>query len=130
MTKPILFVCQSCRLSDDGDEDGPSDGAVLLNQLLALHQQWSRGSELEIQPVGCLWTCRQACVATLQCSNKYTYLFTQLPTVDSAEALIEFSELHLDSALGNVPWKKIPEVLKTGAIARIPVSNRMIEDED
>jgi len=130
MSNPILFVCKSCRLSDHDDEDNPSDGALLLNQLLTLHQHWLRQSELEIQPVGCLWTCSQACAVALQCSNKCTYLFTHLPPLGSADALMQFSVLYLDSAHGNVPWKKIPEVLKTETIARIPFAGQVMEGED
>jgi predicted metal-binding protein len=124
-----LFVCRSCRLSED-DENSPADGALLLNQLLALHQQSPRQSELEIQSVGCLWTCRQPCAVALQDANKCTYLFTHLPPSESAQALIQFSELYLDSKDGNVPWKRIPDVLKTDMIARIPLAGQVLEDED
>lgn len=129
MSKPTLLVCQSCRLSDYDDEK-PADGSLLLNQLLTLHQQWSRQAELEIQPVGCLLTCRQPCAVALQAANKCTYLLTHLPLSDSAKALIQFSEVYLDSKDGNVPWKKIPELLKTDTIARIPFLGQVIEDED
>lgn len=130
MSKPILFVCQSCRLSDQDDDTHPTDGTVLLNQLLTLHQQWAQQSELEIQPVGCLWTCRQACTVALQSANKCTYLLTHLLPSESAEALMQFSELYLNSENGNIPWRKIPEVLKTETIARIPFAGQPLEDED
>jgi predicted metal-binding protein len=130
MSNSTLLVCQSCRLSDQDDENSLADGALLLNQLLTLHQQSSRQAELEIQPVSCLLTCRQPCAVALQSANKCTYLFTHLPLLESAEALIQFSELYLDSQDGNVPWKKIPEILKTNTIARIPFIGQVIEDED
>lgn len=129
MSNPILFVCKSCCLSDH-DEDNLSDGDLLLNQLLILYQRWSRQSELEIQPVGCLWTCSQACAVSLQCTNKYTYLFTHLPPSESADALMQFSELYLDSEYGNIPWKQIPDALKTETIARIPTMGQAMKDED
>lgn len=129
MTKPILFVCKSCRLSEQDDDHNPAEGALLLNQLLILHQNWSRQAELEIQSVGCLWTCRQACAVALQCANKSTYLFTHL-SPESAEALIRFGELYLDSEQGTIPWAQIPAVLKTETIARIPVAGQVIDDED
>ncbi|WP_250123166.1 DUF1636 domain-containing protein [Chroococcidiopsis sp. CCMEE 29] len=131
MSNPILFVCKSCSLTEQDTEEGnPSDGTLLLNQLLTLHQHWSRQAELEIQPVGCLLTCSQACAVALQCANKCTYLFTHLPPLESAEALMQFSELYLDSTYGNIPWIKIPEVLKTETIARIPFAGQVMEDED
>lgn len=130
MSNAILFVCQSCRLSEQNGENNPADGALLLKQLLTLHQQGSRQSELEIQPVGCLWTCSQACAVALQCSNKCTYLFTHLPSLESADALMQFSELYLDSAHGNIPWKQIPAVLKTETIARLPFAGQVMDSED
>jgi predicted metal-binding protein len=130
MSNPTLFVCQSCRVSDHEDENKPSDGAMLINQLRTLHQQSSRQAELTILPVGCLWTCSQACAVALQDANKCTYLFTNLPLLESAEALMQFSELYLDSESGNIPWKKIPDVLKTETIARIPVAGQVMDDEE
>ena len=131
MSHPILFVCRSCSLTEQDIEAGNlSDGALLLNQLLTLHQHWARQSELNIQSVGCLWTCRQACAVALQCANKCTYLFTHLPSLESADALMQFSKLYLDSEYGNIPWKKIPEVLKTKTIARIPFASQVMESEE
>lgn len=130
MTKPILSICQSCRLSEQDDDNQPSDGALLFNQLIVLHQQWPRQSELDIRPVNCLWICRQPCAVVLQSSNKCTYLFTDLPSSDSAEALITFSEHYLNSKNGNLPWQKFPEVLKTRTIARIPLADQDMENED
>lgn len=129
MPKSTLFVCQSCCLSDH-DDNHPTDGALLLNQLLTLYQQGSRQSELAIRPVGCLWTCHQACAVALQSTEKCTYLFTHLPSPESAAALMQFSELYLDSESGKIPWSKIPEVLKTETIACIPLAGQVMNDED
>jgi predicted metal-binding protein len=130
MPKAVLFVCKSCRLSEDENDTTPSDGALLLDRLLALYQSWARQAELEIQPVGCLWTCSQACTVSLQSAEKGTYLLTNLSPSESAEALIQFSERFLDSQSGSVPWKKIPEILKNETIARIPAANQTVESEE
>jgi predicted metal-binding protein len=130
MAKSILFVCKSCNMTEQDTDENPSDGTILLNQLLTLHQQSPQQAELEIQPVGCLWACSHACVVALQCANKCTYLFTQLSPSEGAKALIQFSKLYIDSEYGNVPWKQIPEALKSETIARIPLAGQMIEDED
>ncbi|WP_250123538.1 DUF1636 domain-containing protein [Chroococcidiopsis sp. CCMEE 29] len=121
MPKHILFVCKSCRLTTPEKQDkGQSDGTKLLNKLLALHQDWSRQSELEIQAVGCLWTCSHPCAVALSSPNKPTYLFTNLPPLETADALIQFGEHYLDSNDGDVPWKQFPEVLQSAEIAKIP----------
>lgn len=146
MSHPILFVCQSCRVmnhepdhesdhesdyeSDHEDETRPAEGSQLLDRLRALHQQWDRGSELEIRPVGCLWICRQACAVALQSADRPTYLFTHLPGMASAADLMQFSALYLDSAEGQVPWKQIPQGLRKQTIARIPFGEQDLSSED
>lgn len=128
MSHPILFVCQSCRLSDR-DEGNLADGAQLLKQLQDLNQG-AQPFKLEIQPVPCLWICRQGCAATLRCSHKCTYLFTHLLGLESAMALLQFSELYFSSQDGQIPWKQIPGILKNGTIARMPFAGQVITDED
>jgi predicted metal-binding protein len=129
MTIATLFVCKSCQLLEQDEDDRPTDGTLLLTQLLALHATWTHQADVDIQPVGCLWTCRQGCAVALQGVNRCTYLFTHLPA-DSAIALIQFSERYLAHQQGNVPWKQIPDQLKTETIARIPSIGQTIEDED
>lgn len=118
MPEHVLFVCQSCNLSDEKQD--ASDGSRLFNQLQQLHQDWSRQSELEIQTVGCLWVCQHPCVVAFSSTNKSTYLFTKLPLSESAAALLQFAELYLDSGKGDIPWKQFPDVLKTDIVAQIP----------
>jgi predicted metal-binding protein len=121
MTKHILFVCKSCNTkSEEGQNEKQRDGSALLDQLLALHQNWSRQSELEIQAVSCLWTCSNPCTVALSGTNKSTYLFTDLPLAESADALIQFIEHYLDSNNGDVVWKRCPKVMESSVIAQIP----------
>lgn len=121
MTKHILFVCKSCNaVSELKQDEKQPDGSALLARLLALHQNWSRQSELEIRAVGCLWTCSHPCAVAVSGTNKSTYLFTDLPLAESANALFEFGELYLDSNSGDVPWKKFPQVLQSCGVAKIP----------
>jgi len=121
MPKHVLFICKSCQLATPEKQDkGQSDGNKLLNQLLALHQDWSRKSDLEIQAVECLWACSHPCVVAFSTTQKFAYLFTDLPPSDSAVALLQFGEYYLDSDDGNVLLSKFPEVIKSAELARIP----------
>jgi len=116
MSKPTLFVCQSC--NDAAHKRmKPSQGAQLLKQLNTLQSQ---DSPITIQPVDCLWMCSRACVVSVSDPGKATYLFTDLPLADSAEALLQFGKHYHDSDDGDVPWKQFPEVLQSGSIAKIP----------
>jgi predicted metal-binding protein len=115
-----LFVCKSCNSvhSDEVDYE-KAEGAILLKQLLALHQNWSRRDELEIRETGCLWTCDRPCAVAFSAANKATYLFTKVPATE-AEALLQFGDRYLDSKAGDVPWKQFPEVLQSAEAAKIP----------
>jgi predicted metal-binding protein len=116
MSNPTLFVCQSC---NDAAHKGikPSQGAQLLEQLNT-HQ--SQDSPLTIQPVGCLWMCSKACVVAVSAANQPTYLFTNLPLAESAEALLQFAELYRQPDGDSIRYRELPEVLKTKGVAKIP----------
>lgn len=120
MPKHILFVCKSCNSvhSDEVDYD-KAEGAILLQQLLHLHQDWSDRDEFEIRAVGCLWTCSNPCSVAFSGVDKATYLFTKVPSTEAA-ALLQFGERYLHSKAGDVPWKQFPEVLQSAQVAKIP----------
>lgn len=125
MSKPTLFICQSCRADHAESSDRPADGARLLEHLQDLHQTWARQSELEIQPVECLWTCDHPCAIALSSSEKSTYLIAKITVTENsakemAEAILGWSERYLDSKDGTVVWKQFPEALQTNIVARIP----------
>jgi predicted metal-binding protein len=120
MSNHILFVCKSCNsVHSDEVNYEKAEGAILLDQLLDLHQNRSQQDELEIRAVGCLWTCSSPCSAAFSGTDKATYLFTKVPST-AAEALLQFGELYLNSKDGNIPWKQFPEVLQSVEIAKIP----------
>ena len=124
MSQHILFICQSCISLESEQLKSQVDGTKLLNLLLELYQNWSRKSELEIQPVGCLCTCDRPCVVALSGTNKPTYLFVDLPTLESAAALLKLGELYIDSNDGYIPRFKLPEVLQPRRLTRIPPLNQ------
>jgi len=122
MSKNIFFVCESCRLdtaNSNGNENQPA-GTILLNQLQAQHQNWSRKDEFEIREAGCLCTCDQSCVFALAGMNKPTYLFANLPGQGIASAILTLGEFYANSDNGMVSNYKLPEVLQAARLARIP----------
>lgn len=121
MPKHVLFVCKSCNFSPAQKQyEEQLGGSDLLNQLLALYQDWPRQSDLEIQAVGCLWTCDRPCAVALAGVKKYTYQFVDLPPLESAVALLQLGESYIDSDDGYVLPSKLPETLKPRLLARIP----------
>ncbi|MBD1909256.1 MULTISPECIES: DUF1636 domain-containing protein [unclassified Leptolyngbya] len=118
MTKHTLFVCKSCSATiahDDVEDDTITEGVLLLRQLQELHS-----SELDVQSVGCLWTCDRPCSITFVCPGKYTYHFVDLNYSQSVSELQQFSELYINSADGYVKPPKMPGDLRSRLLVRIP----------
>lgn len=121
MAQHVLFVCKSCSFSREQEKhEGQLGGAHLLNHLQELHQCWPHKAELKIESVGCLCTCEQPCVVALAGENKPSYLFVDLPPLESAADLLKLGELYLDSEDGYVPNYKLPETLQPKRLTRIP----------
>ncbi len=121
MSKITLFVCQSCHQSSEKTpEEQPTDGIRLIEKLNALRGKQAQFDEVEIQPLGCLWTCDRPCAVAFSAPTKPTYLFTTLPTDENAPALLQFGHLYLNSTTGDIPWKQFPAVLQSASIAKIP----------
>ena len=121
MLTHTLFVCKSCHHSSEKrPEHQPADGALLVETLNILAAEQSQSDKFEIQPVGCLWTCDKPCAVAFSAPTKPTYLFTTLPTAETAPALLQFGNLYLNSTTGDIPWKQFPAVLQSASIAKIP----------
>jgi predicted metal-binding protein len=118
MTKHTLFVCKSCSATiahDDVTDDTITEGVLLLQQLQELNL-----TELNVQSVGCLWTCDRPCSVTFACPGKYTYHFVDLHHAECVSELQQFSELYLNSADGYVKPPKMPGELRSRLLVRVP----------
>lgn len=118
MTKPTLLICTTCSATiahDDVTDDTLTEGKVLLQQL-----QDSASTDLNLQAVGCLWTCDRPCSATFTCPEKYTYHFVDLNHTNSITELQQFSELYINSKDGYVKPPKMPGELRSRLLVRIP----------
>lgn len=123
MTKHTLFVCKSCSTTiahDDVTENTITEGVLLLNQLQESNQNQSGNHELDIQSVGCLWTCDRPCSVTFACPRKYTYHFVNLNYANSITELQQFSELYRVSLDGYVKPPQMPGELRSRLLVRIP----------
>jgi predicted metal-binding protein len=120
VAKPTLFVCKSCRSSEEKPENQPADGTILLDKLKNLCSDDLTPDKLEIKPVECLWACSQGCVVSVSSQNKPTYLFVNLPLEESPSALLEFMRLYIRSRKGNIAWKRFPKQLQPAIFAQIP----------
>jgi len=121
MGNHILFVCELCHFSAiQKHHEGLLGGAHLLQQLSQHPDQSALSAQLEIRPVECMDACKHPCVAALSCAEKPTYLFTNLPPLESAEALLWLCDRYLERPDGQVRWREFPDVLKATMFAHIP----------
>lgn len=120
MTLHTLFVCTSCSAVLSHDEaDDRAEGNQLFLKLLDAQKNNSTYTTLNIQPDGCLWTCKRSCVVTFVCPQKYTYHFVDL-TQENTNDLLQFSQLYHESEDGYVLPAKLPGKLRSHLLARIP----------
>lgn len=117
-----LFVCKSCSTVLDHEEaDDRAEGNQLLLKLLEIQKNNSAYSTLNIEPVGCLWSCvkKYSCAVSFVCPQKYTYHFLDL-TEQNITELLEFSLLYQESQDGYVLPPKLPGKLRSHLLVRIP----------
>ncbi|MBF2029836.1 MAG: DUF1636 domain-containing protein [Oscillatoriales cyanobacterium C42_A2020_001] len=132
MSKATLFVCQSCRADHEHDTDRPAEGKRLFDQIQTLQQEETAHADVDIQAVGCLWTCDHPCAIALSSTHKLIYLIAKIATSEAtipaiADAILHLSQRYVDSKDGNLPWKQFPEVLQTNIVAQIPA---IVADKD
>lgn len=121
MALHTLFVCKSCSAVLDHEEaDDRAEGNQLFLKLLEAQKNDSAYSTLNIQPVGCLWSCveKRSCVVSFVCPQKYTYHFVDLAEGSTTD-LLEFSQLYQESEDGYVLPAKVPATLRSHLLARI-----------
>ncbi|MEA5600353.1 DUF1636 domain-containing protein [Nostoc sp. UHCC 0252] len=116
-----LFVCKSCSTVLDHEEaDDRAEGNQLLLKLLETQKNNSAYSTVNIEPVGCLWSCvkKYSCAVSFICPQKYTYHFVDL-TEENIIELLEFSLLYQESQDGYVLPPKLPGKLRSHLLVRI-----------
>ncbi|MBD2511853.1 DUF1636 domain-containing protein [Nostoc muscorum FACHB-395] len=122
----IIFVCTRCGSSNNTKQSvAKSSGELLLEKLQTLYHDWVLLWEFSIQPVECMGVCDQACAIAFVSHNKHTYLFGDLPAdaervEKTATAVLDCASQYHESPDGLLPYALRPELLRAGAIARIP----------
>lgn len=120
-TQHTLFVCKACATTRiEGKPQGESGGEQLLRQLQELHTAWELRHEFQIQEVDCMSACSRSCAISFAAPGKYTYLFGDLPALESAAAVLDCAKLYFANSQGYLAWVDRPKPLKNGILARIP----------
>ena len=122
-----IFVCDTCSYAP-GQKTGPNNqtGGEILAELVERIAQGS--TTVEIRRQSCLMGCDRHCNTAITADGKLTYVLGMFkPSNASAEAIVEYAELHADSETGRVPFKQWPQGVKGHFVARIPPLGESID---
>lgn len=125
MIKHTLSVCKFCYCSSGktSEEDQQTYGTRLFEQLNTLAKEKFPLTQLEIQPVGCMWACSHGCVVAVSSPEKPTYFIVDLPPDESAAELLEFMQLYISNDKGAIAFKKLRELFSSATFVQIPPQN-------
>lgn len=91
-------------------------------EILAEHvERIAADAGITVRRQSCLMGCERHCNIAIQGDDKLTYVLGKFaPDADSAAAIVEYAERHVESETGQVPFKQWPQGVKGHFVARIP----------
>jgi predicted metal-binding protein len=114
LASTTVYVCITCRRAGDAEDARP--GLALAHAAAKV----AKGTGVAVKQVRCLANCNRSLSAAVRCDGSWAYVFGGLDPDRDAEALIEGARLLARAADGIMPWRRRPEVLKRGLMARVP----------
>jgi len=116
-----LFVCTSCRVAGETNQQGtPRSGSVLFENLAERYANWARRESFVILPYECLSVCKRACGFAFRAPGKFTYVFGDAKPRETESAIIECAKLYRHAATGFLAREERPPALRAGILARVP----------
>lgn len=121
MAQHTLFVCALCRFSEaEREHGGVSGGQHLLNSLSAGLETQGAHHSFQLHPVRCMGACSRSCVVAFTAAHKLTFVFSDLPPLQAAPELLQFSRQYLTHPTGMVPYQERPESIKKKLLVVLP----------
>jgi predicted metal-binding protein len=111
----VLHVCITCKGQELCAEEGPRQGRLLADALLAL----DRPEGVSVKEVECLSACNQGCSISLSSPGKWSYVYGRL-TAEDAPEILRGAGLYAATADGIVVWRDRPTIFRKQSLARIP----------
>ena len=116
-----ITICDTCKREDWDPVLQPKTDGEVLAQLI---EERAPISKIKTRRISCIMGCVRACNVTIQGPNKINYILGMFePTANSAQAIVEYAELHKKSISGQVPYREWPQGIKghfTSRVAPIP----------
>ena len=117
-----LVLCTTCRYSDQQQTgpDGRTGGETLIEHVETALKQRGR-EDMRVERQACLWSCRRHCNVLFRDDQRFSYLAGDLkPLRETAEAIIDWFDLHGSSEMGAVAFRRWPAAMRGRFIARFP----------
>ncbi len=121
MSRDIVF-CETCKFNEEQKlaEDGRTGGEMLAQEMRDLLAERGR-DDVAVTMQRCLWSCSRHCNVLLRDDEKFSYLTGSFaPERSSAEALLDWFDMHDASETGEVSFRQWPDGMRGHFIARIP----------
>ena len=117
-----LIFCTTCRHS--GEEKIGPDG-LTGGERLARHAEDALAAagrdDIAVKRQECLWSCQRHCNVWLYDAARFSYLAGDFaPERASAEAIIQWFDMHGASEAGWVAFRQWPQAMRGHFIARLP----------
>jgi predicted metal-binding protein len=115
-----ITVCETCKCTGWDAETTPKTDGETLAELV---EHAALGfSNLTVRRHACLMGCDFACNIAIQADGKLNYVLGKFnPTIEDADGIVAYANLHADSEKGQVPYREWPQAIKGHFRARLPV---------
>ncbi|SDW66059.1 DUF1636 family protein [Litoreibacter albidus] len=114
-----ITICDTCKRDDwEARAPGVTDGETFADLIEAAAEGTA---DVRTRRHSCLMGCARGCNVAIQGPGKLNYTVGEFdPSVEAAEAVVEYASLHAQSETGQVPYKQWPQAIKGHFATRHP----------
>lgn len=111
-----ITICDTCKREGwEAGEMAQCDGEKLAEMI----ESRAQNSALKTRRVSCMMGCNNGCNVVIQANGKLNYTVGNFePDAESAEAIVEYAQLHSQSESGQVPYRTWPQGIKGHFVTR------------
>ncbi len=111
-----ITICDTCKRDNWTAETNAQTHGEDLAELVEAR---ARGGSVKTRRVSCLMGCAHGCNVAIQARGKLAYTLGRFePDGASAQAIVDYAELHANSATGQVPFRDWPQGVKGHFVTR------------
>jgi predicted metal-binding protein len=113
-----ITICDTCKGENwDAEKNQRPHG----EDLAELIEDVAADRAVKTRRVSCLMGCSHGCNVAIQGADKLSYTLGRFdPDAESAEAIVDYAELHSKSETGQVPYREWPQGVKGHFVTRHP----------